>query len=187
MMDLSTSIAVTAGALLLLRRHRPQRLTVAEFIAGCESDVPPPQQWPRYVRAGFERMSKYLEVVESVIGRVEILGGWRPGPCNDAREGAERSRHLAGWALDLDLSSEQERAFRRFLVETGAITQSGTPIYRDGRNAWGDLVRRRTGWRGKVGLRQYASGSLHIDLGCPPDAVSLCDPRRSDWVEVLYG
>lgn len=169
-------------------------LTPREFCIGCEGYMASdPEDWPKVVQQGFVWMARYRDTVQSIAGRATVRGGWRPSDCNADREGEGRSRHLCGWALDLEWQNRQVQrdVFRDFLIEIGAIDSDNNPIeFRNASgmtaNRWGELVRAKTGWRQGVGLRMYAYGNLHIDLGCP-EACGNCDPRRSDWLELQYG
>ncbi len=130
-------------------------------------------------------------LLRSQLGDLEVVGWHRPPRCNERRDGAARSRHVAGWAVDLRTSPDQVQRLVGILLRLGAIDErSRTVTERDsaGRraNAWGAYVRRALGWRQGVGLRIYESGSLHIDLGCPPEATAVCDGREDDWLEVLW-
>lgn len=156
------------------------RLTVAEFGAGCV--IPPVAQWPDDVRRGFYWMGRVRAAVDEIVGAPTVVtSGWRPRACNTDREGQPASRHLRGWAIDLQLVREQRARLVAWLRSIGADRGSSSSKARK----VGDALRRLIGWRGFVGVRIYASGNLHVDLGCHP-ANDECAPRSADWFENLY-
>lgn len=168
-------------------------LTPREFCTGCEGYMDPdPQNWPKVVQQGFVWMARYRDAVQSIAGAAQVRGGWRPADCNADREGEGRSRHLCGWALDLEWVNRQVQrdVFRDFLIQIDTIDEDNNVIeFRNSAgmqvNRWGEFIRAKTGWRQGVGLRMYPYGNLHIDLGCP-EVCGDCDPRRSDWLELQY-
>lgn len=153
-----------------------------DFIRGCEGyfdDAPAElvfEEAPDYIRAGAYWLSRYVHVIRSIAREnAPIRGWWRPGSCNESRGGADASRHLAGWAVDLDPSSAAYDRVWQFVDSIGGL---------DDASRWGDYVRSQTGWTRAVGINFYPRGKhLHIDFGCPEDAPD-CSPRRSDWVAV---
>ncbi len=160
--------AVTAA--VAFRNRGPS----AEFYAVNEGDehrdcIPPYLPAPPLALAGYRALTPYLRLVRSIVGDAEVRSWWRPGDCND---GAPRSRHLEGWAIDLRVTHAQTRILRDWIAQTGDTARS-----------WGDYVRSAIGTDRRVGLRIYPSGNLHIDLGCP-EASAVCDPRRSDWLDI---
>lgn len=169
-----------AAAVLLVASSAaatPHKLTAEEFGAGCS--IPAFASWPDDVRLGFVWLGRVRYALDQIMGgSSRVTSGWRPAACNASRDGEDHSRHLRGWALDLALSRSQRDRLQAWLDSIGAFVGSTRARAR----AVGDAIRRLTGWRGFVGFRIYPSGSLHVDLGCPPGSTE-CDPRRADWFD----
>jgi len=158
---------------------------------GCEGDVAPIAKQPPPVQQAYREAWAYVRMLQRLVGPGELRGWHRPPDCNRRRDGAPRSRHQGGGAVDVRLTPQQARRLVALLRETGAIDGSRRALYRQTpngrRSTWGDRVRAATRLaphRG-IGLRIYTTGTVHMDVGCP-DGVSVCDPRTDDWIEVLY-
>lgn len=132
-----------------------------------------PQSVPPLVQEGYLALRPYVDLIERLVGNVEISSWWRPPVCNERVGGAEASRHKEGWAVDMRLNGSQSQRLRSQIAAMGNKAQT-----------WGDFVRSEIGTSRKVGFRMYPSGNIHIDLGCPQDSL-LCSPRRQDWLEIL--
>ena len=181
---LAIGAALAWAATRLARPSLPPRgFTWPDFLRGCEHHVRDPEQLPEIAKAGFVALAPYVRLIWSITGHAYIRGWYRPTACNAERGGTSRSRHLAGWAVDLNLSSSQTRALIGRLRELGAVDGRGRVINPD---RWGAYVRTQLGTARKVGLKIYASGNIHIDLGCPEEARE-CSPRSRDWLVVDYG
>ena len=131
-----------------------------------------PEQVPPTVQEGYAALRPYVGLIERLVGPVEITSWWRPPQCNSRVGGAEASRHLEGWAVDMRLRDDQSERLGRQIARVGG-----------GAKGWGDYVRREIGTSRKVGFRMYPSGNIHIDLGCP-EVSALCRPRSSDWLDL---
>ena len=160
------------GAVLAKSRSSeaaPVRLPVDPY--DCRwSDFP--EQVPPTVREGYLALRPYVNLVERLVGPVEITSWWRPRGCNSRVGGADASRHLEGWAVDMRLRDDQSERLLWQIEMAGGTAK-----------AWGDYVRREIATSRKVGFRMYPSGNIHIDLGCP-EGSALCSPRSADWLDI---
>lgn len=182
------ALIVGVGLALAVRRFAsdsvpPRGFSWAQFLRGCEHHVADPTQLPELVQSGFVALAPYVRLIWRITGHAYIRGWYRPTRCNSERGGSTRSRHLAGWAVDLNLSTAQTQALIGKLRQLGAVDQRGRVI---NAHRWGNYVRRELRTQRKVALKIYRSGNIHIDLGCP-EAASECSPRRRDWLVVDYG
>ncbi len=175
------ALSVMALVRSLRKRVAPPSFLREELVRGCEVAAPGPI--PPTVQANALRVLEWRRIVEAVTGPMPVRGWWRPPACNDEREGATRSRHLTGSAIDFDPSSEQRAALKRWLVETGTIPNVNWKGTLRERTPAGDVYRQATGRDNGVGFIMYSGGGLHIDVGCGPDD-TLCDARRGDYFDI---
>jgi len=155
-------------------------LTLDDYVRGCEAEAPS-GSLDKATLAGFRALTPYVYLIWQVVrGEAHVRGWYRPPACNARRGGASRSRHLAGYAVDMDFTPAQTAALVDKLQSLGAIDSRKRVI---APSRWGDFVRSSLGIDENVGLKIYASGNIHIDIGCPP-GTPLCDPRTSDWLVV---
>lgn len=176
-----TGGGIFAWLLARSRRVPPPGFAWADFFRGCE-EYATPGTVGDLEREGFRRLAPYVRLMWGIHGRAHIRGWWRPPDCNEARRGSPRSRHIAGWAVDMDLTPAQTARLYAKLRQLGVVDERGNVV---NRARWGRYVRRTLGINEYVGLKIYRSGNTHIDLGCPPAATG-CDPRSRDWVEVEW-